>query len=180
MDILNPTLHAVTATVVLFAYFAVYAHTIVITADTIPHGRFMTLIVIVITLPSLIYGIHALVTHPAQELAPKVVKIYTLNDVDISKKFSVSFDITEENFGVWKHTQGRLDLATQAYKGGTVIDNKTQKSYKIDDVRESKSVKEPVFQIIEKKTVYNHPHMKDEVETTVVLLIPTELGEIKQ
>lgn len=75
------------------------------------------------------------------------------------------------------NTQGRLNLATQAYKGGTIIDNKTQKSYKIDDVRESKSVNEPVFQIIEKKTVYHHPHMKDEVETTVVLVIPTELGE---
>lgn len=179
MDILNPTLHATTATVVLFAYFAVYAHTTVISAEQIPHGRFMTFIVLVITLPSLIYGIHALVTHPAQELTPKVVKTYTLNDVDISKKSSVSFDITEENLGVWKHTQGRLNLATQAYKGGTIIDRKTQKSYKIDEVRESKSVKEPVFQIIEKKTVYHHPHMKDNIETTIVLVIPTELGEIK-
>lgn len=177
MDILNPTLHAITAIFVLFVYFAVYAQITLISDDKIPHGRLMTFIVLIITLPSLSYGIHALATHPAQELAPKVVKTYTLNDVDITKTASVSFDITEENLGVWKHTQGRLKFTTQAYKGGTIIDNKTQKSYKIDDVRESKSVKEPVFQIIEKKTVYNHPHMKDEVETTVVLVIPTELGE---
>lgn len=99
--------------------------------------------------------------------------------MDITKTASVSFDITEQNLGVWKHTQGRLNLATQAYKGGTIIDRKTQKSYRIDEVRESKSVKEPVFQIIEKRTVYNHPHMKDNIETTIVLVIPTELGEIK-
>jgi len=179
MDILNPTLQAATAIFVLFAYFATYMQITLISSDKIPHGRFMTFIVLVITLPSLIYGIHALATHPAQELAPKVVKTYTLNDVDITKTASVSFDITEQNLGVWKHTQGRLNLATQAYKGGTIIDRKTQKSYKIDEVRESKSVKEPVFQIIEKRTVYNHPHMKDNIETTIVLVIPTELGEIK-
>ena len=127
-----------------------------------------------------------LVPQPQYEIiTPRIVKSYTMQEVDVVKnKVSKTVVESEEvNLFLWKNGKVTYEHISSSYTDGKVIlhDGK-QTEYKIKEVRQSKSVKEPTFQLIEKgKKVVNQSEMKkagfetkDELEEEMVLVVPIQ------
>lgn len=127
-----------------------------------------------------------LVPQPKYEtITPRIVKAYTMQEVDVVKN-NVSktvVDSEEVNLFFWKNGKTTYEHISSSYTGGKVVlhDGK-QTEYKIKEVRQSNSVKEPTFQLIEKgKKVVNQSEMKkagfetkDELEEEMVLVVPIQ------
>lgn len=127
-----------------------------------------------------------LVPQPQYEtITPRIVKSYTMQEVDVvkNKVSKTVVDSEEVNLFFWKNGKVTYEHISSSYTGGKVIlhDGK-QTEFKIKEVRQSKSVKEPTFQLIEKgKKVVNQSEMKkagfetkDELEEEMVLVVPIQ------
>ena len=127
-----------------------------------------------------------LVPQPKYEtITPRIVKAYTMQEVDVvkNKVSKTVVDSEEVNLFFWKNGKTTYEHISSSYTGGKVVlhDGK-QTEYKIKEVRQSNSVKEPTFQLIEKgKKVVNQSEMKkagfetkDELEEEMVLVVPIQ------
>lgn len=113
-----------------------------------------------------------------ETVGPKVVQTYKMTDVDIVKNNTTEFELTQYNALVVSHTKGLIKTATDAYKGGKIIlhDGK-ETEYEIEEVRESSTVTEPTFKLIETRTKYKNSDIKDDVKIKVVLVLPQKTEE---
>jgi len=86
--------------------------------------------------------------------------------------------LTQYNALVVSHTKGLIKTATDAYKGGKIVlhDGK-ETEYEIEEVRESSTVTEPTFKLIETRTKYKNSNWPDDVQIKVVLLLPQKTEE---
>lgn len=134
----------------------------------------------------IVIGIIFLILHPfannmfpdTETVGPKVVQTYKMTDVDIVKNNITEFELTQYNALVVSHTKGLIKTATDAYKGGKIIlhDGK-ETEYEIEEVRESSTVTEPTFKMIETRTKYKNSDIKDDVKIKVVLVLPQKTEE---
>lgn len=118
---------------------------------------------------------------PEQEtIGPKVVQTYKMTDVDIVKNNTTEFELTQYNALVVSHTKGLIKTATDAYNGGKIVlHDKKETEYEIEEVRESSTVTEPTFKLIETRTKYKNSDLPEDVQIKVVLLLPQKTEETK-
>lgn len=134
----------------------------------------------------IVIGIIFLLPHPfadnmfpeTETVGPKVVQTYKMTDVDIVKNNTTEFELTQYNALVVSQTKGLIKTATDAYKGGKIIlhDGK-ETEYEIEEVRESSTVTEPTFKMIETRTKYKNSDIKDDVKIKAVLVLPQKTEE---
>ena len=149
-------------------------------------GAICFIILLAFTLLIVMFVFIKLVPQPQYEtITPRIVKSYTMQEVDVvkNKVSKTVVDSEEVNLFFWKNGKVTYEHISSSYTGGKVIlhDGK-QTEFKIKEVRQSKSVKEPTFQLIEKgKKVVNQSEMKkagfetkDELEEEMVLVVPIQ------
>lgn len=149
-------------------------------------GAICFIILLAFTLLIVMFVFIKLVPQPQYEtITPRIVKSYTMQEVDVvkNKVSKTVVDSEEVNLFFWKNGKVTYGHISSSYTGGKVIlhDGK-QTEFKIKEVRQSKSVKEPTFQLIEKgKKVVNQSEMKkagfetkDELEEEMVLVVPIQ------
>lgn len=113
-----------------------------------------------------------------ETVGPKVVQTYKMTDVDIVKNNTTEFELTQYNALVVSHTKGLIKTATDAYKGGKIVlHDKKETEYEIEEVRESSTVTEPTFKLLETRTKYKNSDWPDDVQIKVVLLLPQKTEE---